>query len=103
MRDIQIVETGGEEMRDHYEEAKNAAIEGFEVELRIDATVRLGGKDSWDFVKPGASSSVRFDSIPSEQQLKVSMDFMSSEIIVPTLEDVLVQIQQKLRKARGGS
>lgn len=90
-------------MSDHYEEARAAAIEGFEVELRLDATVRVGGKDSWDFVKPGASSSVKFSTIPTEDQLKVSMKFMSDEVIVPTLEEVLVQIQQKLNKARGGS
>lgn len=86
-----------------YEEARAAAIEGFEVELRLDATVRVGGKESWDFVKPGASSSVKFSTIPSERQLKASMEFMSNEVIVPTLEDVLVQIQEKLRIARGGS
>lgn len=90
-------------MSDHYEEARKAAIEGFEVELRLDATVRVGGKDSWDFVKPGASSSVKFSTIPTEDQLKVSMKFMSDEVIIPTLEEVLVQIQQKLNKARGGS
>lgn len=90
-------------MSDHYEEARKAAIQGFEIELRLDATVRVGGPDSWDFVKPGASSSVKFSTIPSEEQLKASMEFMSTEVIVPTLEDVLVQIQEKLRIARGGS
>lgn len=84
-----------------YEEAaKRAEIEGFTVEMRLDATVKIG---DWDFVKPGASSSVKFSTIPTEEQLKVSMSFMSDEVIVPTLEDVLIQIQQKLRKARGGS
>ena len=82
------------------EAAKRAAIEGFTVELRLDATVKIG---EWDFVKPGASSSVKFSTIPSEGQLKASMEFMSTEVIVPTLEDVLVQIQEKLRIARGGS
>lgn len=83
-----------------YEEvAKQAEIEGFEVEMRLDATVRIG---EWDFVKPGASTSVKFSTIPTEEQLKVSIQFMSDEVVVPTLEDVLVQIQQKLHKARGG-
>lgn len=89
-------------MSDPYEEARAAAIEGFEVEMRLDATVRVGGKESWDFVKPGASTSVKFSTIPTEEQLKVSIKFMSDEVVVPTLEDVLVQIQQKLHKARGG-
>lgn len=87
-------------MSSYEEAAKRAEIEGFTVELRLDATVKIG---DWDFVKPGASSSVKFSTIPTEDQLKVSMKFMSDEVIVPTLEDVLVQIQQKLNKARGGS
>lgn len=87
-------------MSSYEEAAKRAAIEGFTVELRLDATVKIG---EWDFVKPGASSSVKFSTIPSEEQLKASMEFMSTEVIVPTLEDVLVQIQEKLRIARGGS
>lgn len=87
-------------MSSYEEAAKRAAIEGFTVELRLDATVKIG---EWDFVKPGASSSVKFSTIPSERQLKASMEFMSNEVIVPTLEDVLVQIQEKLRIARGGS
>lgn len=87
-------------MSSYEEAAKRAAIEGFTVELRLDATVRIG---EWDFVKPGASSSVKFSTIPSEAQLKASMEFMSTEVIVPTLEDVLVQVQEKLRIARGGS
>lgn len=87
-------------MSSYEEAAKRAAIEGFAVELRLDATVKIG---EWDFVKPGASSSVKFSTIPSEEQLKASMEFMSTEVIVPTLEDVLVQIQEKLRIARGGS
>ena len=87
-------------MSSYEEAARKAAIEGFTVELRLDATVRIG---EWDFVKPGASSSVKFSTIPSEGQLKASMEFMSTEVIVPTLEDVLVQVQEKLRIARGGS
>lgn len=87
-------------MSSYEEAAKRAEIEGFTVELRLDATVKIG---DWDFVKPGASSSVKFSTIPTEDQLKVSMKFMSDEVIVPTLEEVLVQIQQKLNKARGGS
>lgn len=87
-------------MSSYEEAAKRAEIEGFTVEMRLDATVRIG---DWDFVKPGASSSVKFSTIPTEDQLKVSMKFMADEVIVPTLEDVLVQIQQKLNKARGGS
>lgn len=87
-------------MSSYEEAARRAEIEGFTVELRLDATVRIG---DFDFVKPGASSSVKFSTIPTEDQLKVSMKFMSDEVIVPTLEDVLVQIQQKLNKARGGS
>ena len=87
-------------MPSYEEAAKRAAIEGFTVELRLDATVKIG---EWDFVKPGASSSVKFSTIPSEGQLKASMEFMSTGVIVPTLEDVLVQIQEKLRIARGGS
>lgn len=84
-----------------YEEvAKKAEIEGFSVEMRLDATVKIG---EWDFVKPGASSSVNFSTIPTEDQLKLSIQFMSDEVVVPTLEDVLVQIQQKLHKARGGN
>ena len=84
-----------------YEEAaKRAEIEGFTVEMRLDATVRVG---EWDFVKPGASSSVKFSTIPEEEQLRVSMKFMTDEVIVPTLEEVLVQVQQQLRKARGGA
>lgn len=84
-----------------YEEvAKKAEIEGFSVEMRLDATVKIG---EWDFVKPGASSSVKFSTIPTEDQLKLSIQFMSDEVVVPTLEDVLVQIQQKLHKARGGN
>ena len=82
------------------ETAERASIEGFTVELRIDATVKIG---EWDFVKPGASTSVRFSTIPTEQQLKSSMAFMSSEVLEPTLEDVLLEVQKKLRKARGGS
>lgn len=87
-------------MSSYEEAAKRAEIEGFTVELRLDATVRIG---DFDFVKPGASSSVKFSTIPTEDQLKVSMKFMSDEVIIPTLEEVLVQIQQKLNKARGGS
>lgn len=87
-------------MSSYEEAARRAEIEGFTVELRLDATVKIG---DWDFVKPGASSSVKFSTIPTEDQLKVSMKFMSDEVIVPTLEEVLVQIQQKLNKARGGS
>lgn len=87
-------------MSSYEEAAKRAEIEGFTVELRLDATVKIG---DWDFVKPGASSSVKFSTIPTEDQLKVSMKFMSDEVIIPTLEEVLVQIQQKLNKARGGS
>ena len=87
-------------MSSYEEAARKAAIEGFTVELRLDATVKIG---EWDFVKPGASSSVKFSTIPSEGQLKASMEFMSTEVIVPTLEDVLVQVQEKLRIARGGS
>lgn len=90
-------------MSDQYEEARKAAVQGFEIELRLDATVRIGGPDSWDFVKPGASSSVKFSTIPSEKQLKASMNFMSEEVLIPTLDEVLVQVQAKLRKARGGS
>lgn len=84
-------------------EIQKAAIEGFEVQMRLDCTVRIGGKDSFDFVKPGASASVKFSTIPTESQLRASIGFMNGEVLEPTLEDVLVQVQEKLRIARGGS
>lgn len=84
-------------------EPAKAALEGFEVEMRMDCTVRVGGADSWDFIKPGVSTKVHFSSIPSEEQLRLSMEFMNTQIINPTLEDVIVEVQKKLKKARGGS
>lgn len=78
------------------EKAAKAAIEGFEVEMRLDCTVRVG---DWDFVKPGVSSKVKFSTIPEEKQLRISMQYMNSEVLEPTLEEVITEVQKKIRKA----
>lgn len=74
-------------------------IDKFEVELRLDCTIKVG---DWDFVKPGVSSKISFDTIPEYETLQKSMKFMQDGILEPTLNDVIESVHKQVNRQFGG-
>lgn len=78
-------------------------IEFFEIEARLDVTLRVGESD---FYKPGASGKVRMKGLPSEAQIKDVYEYLVFEIIDRQMTGALEKVMERLeeqRKAIGGS
>lgn len=77
---------------------QKAHVEGFEIELRLDCTVKIG---DWDFVKPGVSSRIRFDSVPDKKQIDNSLKFINASILEPTMNDVIDSVYDTVNRQFG--
>jgi hypothetical protein len=74
-------------------------VERFELRLRMDATLTIRdntGKES-HWVKPGSEAAVFWNGIPGEAELALRYEALS-QVAAATLEAVIVQSAEELRK-----
>lgn len=76
----------------------DGTIEWVELTLRLDATITVetagGGASEW--IKPGAEGRIRMRGVPTGGQLSDGYRYIQQGILAPALEEVIVQIQQRL-------
>lgn len=69
--------------------------------LHFGATLAVNGGTGFnDWIKPGASYSIKWKGIPSEEQIRLATQFIQSEILSPLLEEIIVTAQDRLTAAR---
>lgn len=69
--------------------------------LHFGATLAVNGGTGFnDWIKPGASYSIKWSGIPSEEQVRLATQFIQKEILSPLLEDIIVTAQTRLTEAR---
>lgn len=56
-----------------------------------------------DFIKPGASFSTTFNGIPTEEQLKLTVQFVQEQVLGPLMDEIIITAQNRLIEARRGS
>ena len=84
--------------------ADEAKIVAFDIEARLDVTLRVNESD---FYKPGASGRIRFNSLPDEQAIKDAYEYLLFAVIDPQLDGALEKVNerleiQRLKEAGGG-
>lgn len=74
-------------------------VERFELRLRMDATLTIrdqtGKEQHW--VKPGSEAAAFWNGMPSEPELVLRYEALS-KVVASTLEAVIVQSTEELRK-----
>lgn len=75
-----------------------AKVTSFKIDLQLYATVSING-EAW--VKPGVSTGMTWNSIPSKESIKTAISFMSEEIIDPTIKDVMESVTEATKKSKG--
>lgn len=69
--------------------------------LHFGATLSVNGGTGFnDWIKPGASYSIKWSGIPSEEQVRLATQFIQQEVLSPLLEDIIVTAQNRLTEAR---
>lgn len=69
--------------------------------LHFGATLAVNGGTGFnDWIKPGASYSIKWSGIPSEEQLRLATSFIQEQVLSPLLEDIIVTAQKRLTEAR---
>lgn len=69
--------------------------------LHFGATLAVNGGTGFnDWIKPGASYSIKWSGIPSEEQIRLATQFIQKEILSPLLEEIIVTAQDRLTAAR---
>lgn len=65
-------------------------------------SVEVGGAGNpfSDWVKPSCTYSIKWKGIPSEEQLRTSVQFTATQILAPVMEDIIVMAQSKLEEHR---
>ena len=56
-----------------------------------------------DWIKPGASFSTTFNGIPTEEQLKLTTQFVQEQVLGPMMEEIVTSAQKRLIEARRGT
>jgi hypothetical protein len=75
----------------------DAEIEGFQIEVRLDVTVKAG---EFNWFKPGASGRINFKSLPSQEQLDVAYEYLLFAVIDPQLSRALSHVNETLDEDR---
>lgn len=71
--------------------------------LSVGATVSVNNAAQYgDWLRPSASYSIKWNGIPTEEQLRLATRFTQQEILAPAIEDVIVQISERLQNFRRG-
>lgn len=69
--------------------------------LHFGATLAVNGGNGFnDWIKPGASYSIKWSGIPSEEQIRLATQFIQQQVLSPILEDIIVTAQDRLTEAR---
>ena len=80
----------------------DGTIEWVELTLKLDATITVqtagGGASEW--IKPGAEGKIRMRGVPDLEQLQNGYRYIQVGILAPALEEVIVQIQERLDATR---
>jgi hypothetical protein len=75
-----------------------AEITSFRLTLYLGATVDVQG-EAW--VKPSASTSITWNTIPDSDQVQTALSFMETQILTPTLNEVMATVIENTKKAKG--
>ena len=69
--------------------------------LHFGATLAVNGGNGFnDWIKPEASYSIKWNGVPSEEQIKLATQFIQKEVLSPILEEIIGTAQQRLTEAR---
>lgn len=77
-------------------------VESVELRLRLDATltVNKGTSTATEWLKPGVEGSMRWNGIPTQEQIQMGYQFINQGMLAPTLEDVIVHLRAVMVEAR---
>lgn len=77
---------------------KPTPISSMEITYHLGATITVDGGESW--VKPGVSASVRFDGMPTPQEIRTASDYLAREVVEPMINEVVTEAAEQAVKAR---
>lgn len=72
-------------------------IEFFEIEARLDVTLRANDSD---WFKPGASGKIRFKGLPSHDKITTAYEYLVFEVIDRQLQGALEKVNERLDEQR---
>lgn len=78
-------------------------IESVELKLKMDATLTVtggSGSQPTEWLKPGAEASIRWRGQPTQQELVAGYLYLHTQALAPMLEDVIVELRQRMVEAR---
>lgn len=80
-----------------------ADVVKFELKLKMDATVTIHDAtgQATDWIKPGSEVGCTWNGVPTTEEITLRYESLS-QVASATLEAVLVQTHNQLRKARQG-
>lgn len=71
--------------------------------LSVGATVSVNQTQQYgDWLRPQASYSIKWSGVPTVEQLRMGTRFAQLEVLAPAIEEVIVQISDRLHKYRLG-
>jgi len=71
--------------------------------LTVGATVAVNNSAQYgDWLKPSASYAIKWNGVPTEEQLRLATQFTHQQVLAPAIEDVIVQISERLQNYRQG-
>lgn len=71
--------------------------------LHFGATLAVtGGNGFSDWIKPAASYSIKWNGVPSEEQIRLATQFIQAEVLSPILEEIIVTAKARLEESRRG-
>lgn len=73
-------------------------ITSFELTLHLGATVNING-EAW--VKPGVSSSLTWNGLPSEEEIHQALQLLETKILSPTMDEIMGLVVENTKRAKG--
>lgn len=79
-------------------------VTGMKVTVKVDATVTLYDSvgNATDWLKPGVESSMKWNGVPDESQIRSAVTFMRDHVLNPTIDDVLTSVTERTAAMRQG-
>ena len=78
---------------------QSSEITSFKLELYLGATVSINNNEAW--IKPSVSTATTWRSIPTQEAIRAALDFMSQEILTPTLKETMELVTENTKRAKG--
>lgn len=78
-------------------EKNHTPISSMEIAYHLTATITL---DQVAWVKPGVSASVKFDGMPTHDEIRATSEYLAREVVEPMIDEVVTEAAERAAKAR---